>query len=349
MSVNTKLFTGFAPLRSLNPQSAAQLARSATLVQKRADQYLFKSGPSQTQTYFLITGRLAFENADGVLVGQLSSKDSAASHSVTEVSPHSVSARCLSEVTCLALDSALLEVTLSWGREAAVDVGEISATAAYADDDWMLRLLQHRSFQRLPADTLQAMFLRMTPASAQAGDMLIRQGEVGDCFYVIVEGRCQILREIPGQPPLLLTTFGPGDCFGEDALLSGAPRNASVQALTAMKLLRVSQADFTQLLAQAWNQRLSLAAAASLVGRGAARWLDVRLPAERIDHASLPHSLCIPYDRLRAAVADLERNTLYICACDNGRRSAVAAFILTHHGLDAYVLENGLQGPAASG
>ena len=119
--------------------------------------------------------------------------------------------------------------------------------------------------------------------------------------------------------------------------------DGSVQALTAVRLLRMEQSDFAQLLSDAWTRRLSARIAESHVASGAARWLDVRLPSERRGQP-LPGSLHIPLYCLRAKAGALPDGIRYICVCDNGRRSAVAAFILAHSGRDACVLENGLQG-----
>ncbi|WP_299688906.1 cyclic nucleotide-binding domain-containing protein [Hydrocarboniphaga sp.] len=317
------------------------MAKRTKLIHRHGGDYLFRAGEHSAYTYFLVSGQLAFEAPTGLLSGHLSAGDTAAAEPLPGTSPPQVSARCLSDVACLSVDSALLEVMLSWGRDPQVDVGEVGAHTATAADDWMLRLLQRRTFQQLPARILQAMFLRMSPVSANSGEMLIRQSESGDYFYVIVEGHCRVIREVPGHAPLVLATFGPGDCFGEDSLLSGTPRNASVQAQNAVKLLRLSQADFAQLLGSAWTRRLGFDAAAGRVASGTARWLDVRLPSERAGR-HLPDSLNIPLYRLRSKAAELPAGTVYICVCDNGRSSAVAAFILAHLGLEACVLGNGL-------
>jgi len=341
MSISTALFAPFTLLRGLSSQSAAHLAKRAKVQRWRAGDYLFKAGETSICTYFLVSGHLAYHTPAGLLIGQLSSSDGAAREPLSEEALHSVSARCLSNVDCLCIDSALLEVMLSWGRTPQLQVGELSAATACADDDWMLRLLQRRSFQQLPAQTLQSIFMRMVPVTAAPGERLIRQGEVGDYFYVIEKGRCRVLREEPDAAPVSLAIFGPGDCFGEESLLSGTPRNATVEALTAARLLRISNGDFAQLLADAWTRRLQRASADLRVAAGTARWLDVRLPSERLEPA-FADSLHIPLYRLRAMAGELPADIAYICICDNGRRSAVAAFILAHHGHEAYALEYGV-------
>lgn len=70
-----------------------------------------------------------------------------------------------------------------------------------------------------------------------AGDTVIRAGEAGDTAYCLVSGRLQVLRE--GQPQVQLEA---GALFGEAALLTGDPRNATVQALEASELMVLHRA-----------------------------------------------------------------------------------------------------------
>ena len=65
----------------------------------------------------------------------------------------------------------------------------------------------------------------------EAGDWIIRENEVGDAAYIIISGRCEVLKVIEGQNQSL-RTLGPGDVFGETAILASRPRSASIKALT---------------------------------------------------------------------------------------------------------------------
>ncbi|MGQ0711281.1 MAG: cyclic nucleotide-binding domain-containing protein [Rhodoferax sp.] len=105
------------------------------------------------------------------------------------------------------------------------------------------RLLRLR-FLRLStpfSDGSQGALLRLAEHAQDlhlaAGDTVIRAGEAGDTAYCLVSGRLQVLRE--GQPPVPLE---PGALFGEAALLTGDPRNATVQALEASELMVLHRA-----------------------------------------------------------------------------------------------------------
>ena len=106
--------------------------------------------------------------------------------------------------------------------------------------DWLTALL-------FPTDLVQ---LRIQPSGNianehfEAGETIFEEGDVGDKLYVIRKGEVEVLR---GGARLAL--LGAGDYFGEMALLSSAPRNATVRATQAADILTVNKGDFTKLLA----------------------------------------------------------------------------------------------------
>ena len=71
------------------------------------------------------------------------------------------------------------------------------------------------------------------------GDAIVREGEPGDAAYVIVEGRCEVQKETPGGTQTL-QTIGPGDVFGEMAILTQGPRTATVIATEPTTVLVVT-------------------------------------------------------------------------------------------------------------
>jgi len=77
------------------------------------------------------------------------------------------------------------------------------------------------------------------PLEAAAGDVLIREGDRGDLFYVIVEGEVEITRA-----GTLVSEQGPGAYVGEIALLRDVPRTASVIAKTPLRLLALEREPF---------------------------------------------------------------------------------------------------------
>ncbi len=78
-----------------------------------------------------------------------------------------------------------------------------------------------------------------------AGAMILREGDAGDAAYMIVSGRCRVFRNVGGQDETL-GSMGPGEVFGEMAILLDEPRAASVEALEPVTLLVLDKATFTE-------------------------------------------------------------------------------------------------------
>ena len=82
-------------------------------------------------------------------------------------------------------------------------------------------------------------------ARFMAGATLVKQGEIGDSFYVVLTGQAKVIANKRTLNRLL-----PGDHFGEISLLDGGPRSASVVAETEMTLVIITQKDFLAMLAK---------------------------------------------------------------------------------------------------
>jgi serine/threonine-protein kinase len=78
-----------------------------------------------------------------------------------------------------------------------------------------------------------------------AGTLVLREGEPGDAAFMIVSGRCRVFRNVEGREETL-GTMGPGEVFGEMAILLDEPRAASVEAVEPVTLLVLDKATFTE-------------------------------------------------------------------------------------------------------
>ena len=138
--------------------------------------------------------------------------------------------------------------------------------------------LRNGVFALLPPARIAELLARFERIDAKRGDVLIREGDEGDYYYVIESGRCRVERVVGGVS-VALAELKSGDAFGEEALASDARRNATVSLATDGRLLRLGKKDFKELLGEPLLQRLSYAEGLERVARGAA-WLDVRYPSE---------------------------------------------------------------------
>jgi len=80
------------------------------------------------------------------------------------------------------------------------------------------------------------------------GDKIFRHGEVGDKLFLILEGKVRISREVPGMGEEALAVLGPGQAFGEMALLDESPRSADALVHDRCRLLTISKDGFDDLL-----------------------------------------------------------------------------------------------------
>ncbi len=74
----------------------------------------------------------------------------------------------------------------------------------------------------------------------EAGHLLMREGDPGEHAYIIASGSCEVFKEIDGEK-VSLRTIGPGECFGETAIMTSEPRTASVVTLEETVVERVSR------------------------------------------------------------------------------------------------------------
>lgn len=110
-----------------------------------------------------------------------------------------------------------------------------------------VRLREVALFQGLGQDDLTEILRISEQERVDAGEYVFEEGERGDHFYVIVHGEIE-LRKATGDGVRKLASLGPGQAFGEMALLNQTPRSASALALTDTYLLSVSRAAFSLML-----------------------------------------------------------------------------------------------------
>jgi HlyB family type I secretion system ABC transporter len=80
------------------------------------------------------------------------------------------------------------------------------------------------------------------------GDVIVKQDDPADSFYVLTRGRARALKIKPDGEEIPLGVLKPGDSFGEAALAEGGTRNATVRCSTAVDLLRIDRDDFLELV-----------------------------------------------------------------------------------------------------
>ena len=148
-------------------------------------------------------------------------------------------------------------VILCWTRLRAFEVGAPVAEHSY-------QLLRGDSiFAPLPVATVERLSLDLVEHDAVAGEDVIVQGELGDRFFLIAEGEVEVF-----ENGVFRRNEGPGESFGEIALLRDVPRTATVRATRPTRLLALGREQF---LAAVTGHRRSSQAADTIAG---ARWTE---------------------------------------------------------------------------
>ena len=185
--------------------------------------------------------------------------------------------------------------------------------------------------------------MRMQRINYRARDVVIKQGTEGDYFYVVVSGKCVVTRETPlNKEGIKLAELGPGDSFGEEALIAEAKRNATVTMLDRRHAHASRQERFSDPAQRAFAAMGRAMTRPSEIVAGGGKWLDVRLPSE-FQNLRIDDAVNIPLYFIRLKLNALDKNTPYVVCCDTGRRSSAAAYILSERGFEAYVLKGGSQ------
>ena len=256
------------------------------------------------------------------------------------------SSKAITDVEILRMDFDLLDIMMTWdelssvaertpAREAPEQASWSTMTGAFS-----VQALTSSALAQLPPAHIHELFQRFERIRVKRSQPIIREGDVGDYFYLIESGRCEVSKRVGGAD-LLLAELKAGDSFGEEALVSDSRRNASVVMKTDGVLLRLAKPDFIALLQAPLLHVVERDEADAQIAAGAARWLDVRYPAEYTEDG-LPGAINLPLNEIRTAFDLLDKQVPYIVYCQSGRRSSAAAFLLAQHGFKASWLRGGL-------
>lgn len=329
-----------SPLNELKKDNLQALLKKIELLEANHGQTLFKKGDTKKRTVYVLSGTIELKEGDEV-VQTIAGGTDEARNPIAPILPRHQTAVAVDDVEYISIDSELLDVTLTWDQTGVYEVSDFRAKLDKETGDWMTILLQIKAFQKIPPANIQTIFMHFQPVNYKAGDIVIKQGDEGDYFYVISRGLCTVTRETPLiKEGIKLAELVVGDTFGEEALISEAKRNATITMQTDGILMRLGKEDFQALLSEPMLEWLDHDEADKVVADGG-QWLDVRLPSEfEVFHKD--GAVNVPLYFLHMKLNKLDPGTQYVVCCNTGRRSSAAAFILNQKDFQAVVLKGGL-------
>ncbi len=306
---------------------------------------LFKRGRNLDSRYYLMSGRVDLIDASFNSTSLEAGKNET-NTALNADSPTKYSCIAKSLVTVFKISDEALDRITAWRDSAAyantadeeidfnatgeIEVGSISDDEA---TDWMSSLLQSPLFSRIPLTQVQELFVRFESVAAEKKDVVIKEGEKGDFFYVLASGRARVTNHSQSVDKIL----EPGAYFGEEALLGDTPRNATITMTENGELKRLDSENFEALLKA---PVLTYIKEDELEKLGSQyKLLDVKMPMEyRINH--IAGSINIPLARLRTRLGELAKSSVYVVPDDAGSRADIAAHLLCQAGFDAYILQS---------
>ncbi len=338
------------PINELPPNLQSKLLERAQILEVKKSRFIFKQGDKDDYSYYLLEGEVELQQ-NNQLDSVIQSTSDRAKYALAQLQPRQFSVKAKTEIKVLLVERKNLDQLMVLAQESTLNptltgggtIMEVDEVDGVDDDtDWMTMMLQSELFSRIPMANIHQLFALLEPIEFNTGDVVIKQGDPGEHYYIISEGRCAVSRKpSPQSKDIKLAELKVGDSFGEEALISESTRNATVTMITNGVLMQLAKDTFVELVKNPTLQSLKFDEAEALVNEGSAKWLDVRFPNEHKE-SSIEGSINYTLNSLRLHIDKLDPSLIYILYCDSGGRSSTGTFLLAERGFDVTYLEGGL-------
>jgi CRP-like cAMP-binding protein len=341
LTITSEMLGSFSPFQLLAAAALDEACHSATLKSVPQGKVIFKREDPRDVCWWLLGGSIDLVDAD-FNTRQMDSNDSDNCRCLEEEAHYQHTAIATTDCLLIHMDQDTLDLIMTVDQvidQAPSTNSSDNNTDNNSDDDWMSRLLSSRLFEFVPPANIQALFQNFSPINFNKGDEVIRQGATGDYFYVIKQGLASIDQTVDNEPQHL-KKIGPGDSFGEDALISDKKRNATITMLSSGILMRLGKEEFNNLLVKPSSEYVTLDEIRKVIAGGEQKisLIDVRHPSE-IEVEIVAGTENIPLQLLRSQFAELDPETVYVVATP-GRRAELGSLLLTQAGFDSYILKH---------
>jgi CRP-like cAMP-binding protein len=336
------ILKNFTPLHTLTDEHRTRLAKRVLVEDIAKGASICAEGGTDNDTIYLLEGGVEMRSRSSSMsrVVQAGTPDAAFPVAPGRPRPYTVTATTAARI--FRIDNAKLDRAVLLDEVSTTITRVHAAGSAFAgDSEWLEETLASPAFGALAREYVAMLLLKLEPLIVKTGEAVIRQGEAGDYYYIVKEGQLTVSRKDPLGKVKLVSTLKRGDVFGEEALLTGDPRNASIVAMRDSIVMRLAKSDFEELLKKPLITQVTVEEARDRMRRGAAL-VDVRSAAE-FQQGALKGSVNIPIAELRARLTQLDPVYPYVLYCRNGVQSEVAAFLLRQRGFEVAVLRGGLE------
>lgn len=326
-------------VRDLSAAHQAIVMEAGEVQRHRAGSVFCATRREQEWVYFLLEGRVTTESPDRIARDH-EAQPGGACDCFHGPGQRAARARAGTDVLVFRIPQTTLGRFVNLANVHAAALPDVVELVAEDAADGLELALSIGVLARLPPSTIQRLLQRAEEVPVRAGETILEQGEAGDACYIVKTGVAELEVERLGGAQHRVSLMGPGEFFGEESLLAGVGRAATVRMQTDGALIRIDKQDFARLLAPAFLRPLARERAEALVAEGAA-WLDMREPAE-FEQGSVMHAINMPLAILRLNCTSLDPRRRYVVCSGDPGYSALGNFMLSAAGLEAYYLNEGL-------
>jgi putative peptide zinc metalloprotease protein len=263
MSDRMRLLEGLAFLRNLPQKSLERLAGSARVREVAVGETVVRQGERGDEFFIIAAGQAAVlvrEQNEDRIVGQMTVGDFFGERALLKSGVREATIKAETPLKLL-----VFQPKAFWSELVGPVAWESRVRAALEERD---RLRALPMFVDTASRQLDLLAVKLQVRAFVPGEVLIKQGDPGDAFYIVREGSLEVLVR-KERSRRRVRTLKTGDFFGEIALLSDVPRTATVQGLDAGSVWRLERQDFRDLLGRYLDLEGQIAGvAASRLPRG---------------------------------------------------------------------------------
>ena len=347
--VEPKVLHNLVPLHNLSEDNLSRLASKLAVEELPSGAIICREGDKNDYAIYLLEGGIELSSRASTMRHVMQGGTPDAAYPLANSLPREFTIKATTKVKIIRIDNRKLDraVVLDELTTTITSVHGAQKRKLSGNTEWLEEMLTSRVFAKLPRAKITPLMLRMQVISVKSGQVVFKQGDPGDYYYVVKRGRFNISRKEPHGKVKLLEELHAGSVFGAESLISGQARDVSVVAMSDGTLMRLSRQDFAELLKAPLLTFVSGAEAQRMLKDGVGL-VDVR-SKDQYQAGALRGSVNLPFTDLRNSLGKLDRKRKYILCCNTGVQSEVAAFLLAEKGLDVYVLKGGLQAVQKAG
>jgi CRP-like cAMP-binding protein/Zn-dependent protease len=242
MAERMRLLEGLAFLRSLPRQSLERLAAGARVREADSGQVIVRQGERGEEFFIIAAGQAAVlirEAGEDRVVGHMTLGEFFGERALLKSGVREATVKAETPLKLLVFPR-----TVFWNELAGSVAWETRVRAALEERE---RLRALPMFADSGTRQLDLLAVKLAVQPMAPGEVIVRQGDPGDAFFIIREGSVEVIRQ-EGRSRRRVAVLKPGEFFGELALLRDAPRNATVRSKEAGSVWRLGRQDFRELL-----------------------------------------------------------------------------------------------------